>query len=558
MCRIVFGVWLVITLLPGYKACATQYAFRVVFSDKNNTPYSLSSPSAYLSPRALARRTLQGISVDSTDIPVNPNYIDSVLHLTGGKFHEASRWLNLCIVLLSDSSQIHALDGKPYISNTKLVGVYGADLHRRSGNTGSSNPYLFLKTTDTGAAYYGNTWTQTNLVNGNYLHDNGFDGAGKLIAVLDAGFVGANAHSGLTSLWSSGRVVDSYDFTFANTNIFQQDGHGTEVLSTMAGDVPGVYVGAAPAASYALYLTEYEPGDQPLEMYNVLCASERADSIGADIITISLGYDLFDNPFIFEEDFPDLDGKTTIAAVAANMATKKGMLFVATAGNDGSPQIPGWGNHILTPGDADSALTIGAVDQTGTPASLSGYGPNAAGQIKPDVCGLGYNAAIFNAAGGYTSGNGTSFSTPQIAGWAACLWEANPKATPYQIRQAIIKCASSYSNPGPQLGYGVPNFQCTFQALNVKEIPPVSAAHRLIAVPNPFVEGIELFIWSDTNQDASVKIMDIAGKTAISVNIHLVIGSNKATISAPQLPAGRYVVRVNSATTQDIIKIEKL
>lgn len=560
MWRKVIGAWLVIAFLLCHRATASQYCFQVTFTDKNNTPYSLSSPLAYLSSRALLRRTTQGITIDSADLPVNATYIDSVLTLTGGVFHESSRWLNLCVILLSDSSQILHLAGISFISDVKLVGYYPTDLHHRSsnnpGHTAAAPPAH--KTTTYNATYYSGTWDQTHIVNGDYLHDNGFRGQGKLIAVMDAGFINSNANPGFDSLRSSGRILDSFDFVWHDNNVLQQDDHGSLVLSTMAGYWPGTFVGTAPLAEYALYLTEDNYLDQPVEMDNMLCASERADSLGADIITESLGYDLFNYPPGAGLVFADIDGKTTIAAKAANMATKKGMLFVATAGNDGSPIIPGWGNHILTPGDADSALTIGSTDITGTPAPSTGYGPNAAGQVKPDVCGMGHTATILTPPG-TGGGDGTSFSTPQIAGWAACLWQANPTATPYQLRQAIIKCASSYSSPGLQLGYGVPDFACTEQILNVTFIPsPFTTANWVLATPNPFNDELNISVNPGNDGYVDFMLTDIAGRKLFSSHHYYYKGYNQPElISLPALPKGLYILRAVSASSQQVIKLVK-
>ena len=551
-----------IALLLTNRATASQFAFQITFTDKNNTPYSLSDPLVYLSSRALARRSIQGIAIDSTDLPVNQTYVDSVLVLTGpgSVLHETSRWLNMCMILLPDSASILNLAGKSFISNITLVGYYATDLHRNSATTGtSSNAAPAKRTTNTDSDYYGDTWLQTLMVNGNFLNDNGYKGEGKLIAVLDAGYIGTNTLPGFDSMWFSGRVVDMYDFTFRNTEVFLQADHGTEVLSTMAGYVPDTFVGTAPFAMYALYVSEYNPDDQPLELDNMICASERADSLGADVITESLGYDIFDYPPGSGQVFAtDLDGKTTVAAKAANIATKKGMLFVATAGNDGSP-ISGWGNHIMTPGDADSALTIGSVDGSEDASSFSGYGPNAAGQIKPDVCGMGEGAYTFSSGGGYTTPAGTSISTPQIAGWAACLWQANPNATPYQIRQAIIKCANHYSDPGPQLGYGVPNFQCTEQALNVKDTPPpFSKTIWVIAAPNPFSDEIKLLVSPNESQDVQFTIVDMTGKEVASLQLFLYQGYNTPiTIPAQELPAGIYILKAVSTTQEQVVKLEK-
>ena len=563
MCRRAIGVWLVIAFLLGDTATASQFAFQITFTDKNNSPYSFSSPLVYLSARSLARRSTQGIALDSTDLPVNPAYVDSVITLTGGVFHETSRWLNMCMILLSDSSQILNLAGKPFISNIKLVGYYATNLHRSSNTTGTTASNTTAKKTTSGdATFYGNTWPQTQLVNGNYLHDNGYKGQGMLIAVLDAGYIGTNILPGFDSMWFSNRVVDMYNFTFHESDVFFQDNHGTEILSTMAGYVPDTFVGSAPMAMYALYVSEYDVNpldDEPLELDNMISAAERADSLGADVITESLGYDLFTYPpgsgMVFATD---LDGKTTVGAKAANMATKKGMLFVATAGNDGSP-IAGWGNHILTPGDADSALTIGSVDVTGTSSSFSGYGPNAAGQVKPDVCGMGEGAYTFNSGGGYAQPPGTSISTPQIAGWAACLWQANPTATSYQIRQAIIKCASHYTSPGVQIGYGVPNFQCTEQVLNINDTPsPFSKAIWVVPSPNPFYDELKLFVSPNGDQKVDFTMFDMTGKKVYAFEKFLYKGFNfPMTLPTQNLPAGIYILKAVSPTQQQTLKVEK-
>ena len=555
--RKVIGVWLLISFLLCEQATATQYAYQVTFTDKNNTPYSLSSPLTYLSARAMARRTMQGIAVDSTDLPVNRKYIDSVLTLTGGKFHEASRWLNMCVILLSDSSQIHTLDGISFVSSTKMIAFYTGALHRTGQTTGGTSLSMsrsVQRTTSGDGSFYSNTWNQTLMVHGNALYDQGYTGAGKLIAVLDAGFLGTDTHPGFDSLWTNGRVLDEHNFTLDTDYVFSYDTHGTSVLSTMAGYVPGTFVGCAPRASYALYVTEDDSSEQPIELVNMLCGAERADSLGADIITSSLGYNIFDNPaynFTFATDF---DGKTTTAAKAANMATKKGLLFVASAGNEGGDS---W-NMILTPGDADSAITIGSVDITETNAANSGYGPNAAGRVKPDVCTLGQPANVFTQTD-YGAEDGTSFSTPQIAGWAACLWQQTPAAIPAQIRLAIIKCASEYTTPGTQIGYGIPNFECTSQLLNVRDTPPpFTPANWVIATPNPFAGQVTLAVSPNSSGNVDFQLMDMAGKEIFSARYYLDKGYNTPfSIYIPELPVGIYVLKAISATQHEVLKLEK-
>ncbi len=150
--------------------------------------------------------------MDSTDLPVNASYIDSVLTLTGGIFHESSRWLNLCVVLVSDSAAMHALDGKPFISNVKMVAYYPTYLHMKPSHGGGVTGGTSTGTNSTTASdtyYYGSAWGQTALVNGNSLYDMGYQGDGKLIALLDAGFSGTDIHPGFDSLWAHNRVLDT-------------------------------------------------------------------------------------------------------------------------------------------------------------------------------------------------------------------------------------------------------------------------------------------------------------------------------------------------------------
>lgn len=541
MCRKLILSFLVLLFLTD-AANAIQFAYQVNFTDKNGT-LTFSDSLTFLSPRAMARRNNFGITLDSTDLPVTRAYVDSVLTLTGGKIHATSKWLNLCVILVNDSTQIHALAGKSFISSVKLVGYYTGILHKSAQkNT------LFAKATS-GAAYYGLTWPQTNIVNGNYLHDLGYKGQGKIIAVVDGGFIATNTHRGFDSMRSSGRLVDVHNFTNDTTYVFDYDNHGTEVLSTMAGYVPDTFVGSAPLASYALYVTE-DAGEQPIELLNLLFGAERADSIGADVISSSLGYNTFDDPaydFVFATDF---DGKTTIAAKAANMATKKGILFVTSAGNEGNSS---W-QKVLTPGDADSALTIGSVDITGVNPTNSGYGPNAAGHIKPDVCGMGQNAAVFNSTD-FSSTSGTSLSTPEIAGFATCLWQASPHSTPAQIRQAIRQCASRYTTPGNQIGYGIPNFQCAASALNVIDTPIPGSSELLTLMPNPTSNDIILTLSLAAAGTVDFRLIDITGRTVMSFSDHFQKGLNSpVAYNVRRLTTGMYMLKVSTGGQQQVIK----
>lgn len=552
MCRKFFLLALSLFIFQA-DLFGVQYAYQVNFTNKNGTVL-FSDSLSFLTTRAMARRVRQGIALDSTDLPVVQAYIDSTLTLTGGILHEVSHWLNLCVILLPDSTLIHRLDGKSFISSVQLVAYYPSFLHYSPLHNGSpGNNLQAARTTSVDPVYYGSTWVQTLLVKGNYLSDLGYQGAGKIIAIVDAGFLDANTNPGFDSLWANGRVVDMHNFTYDTSYVFGWDEHGMTVLSTMAGYVPDTFVGSAPKASYALYITEDDNSEQPIELINMLCGAERADSIGADIISSSLGYNTFDDPAYNFVYATDLDGKSTIVAKAANLATKKGMLFVTSAGNEGGDS---W-NYILTPGDADSALTIGSVYSTGVNAANSGYGPNAAGQIKPDVCAMGEGPSVF-IGNIYGSEDGTSFSTPQIAGWAACLWEAAPSATPWQIRHAIDECANHYSTPGNQIGYGIPDFSCTATALNILDTPLPGINQFKIIVPNPLTNQLIITLSAPQEETVSFRLFDITGREVMHFSNSFKMGWNTPiSYDIASLPKGLYLLKAVSPNGREVMKLVK-
>lgn len=535
MCRGWILCFVGLLILSVTAIAQPQYGFRISFTDKAGTTHSLTNPIGYLSQRAIDRRTAQNISIDSTDLPVSPAYMDSVLTLTGGKLHMTSKWFNYTVILLNDSSDILTLQGKPFIDTIAYIAYYPLGLHK----PGKEAPPVQKKTTGS-ALYYGDAWQQTSLVRGDYLHDIGRKGEGKLIAVLDEGFEGVDTGPAFDSLMNSTRLIDQYNYRDAVSNVFMNGLHGTTSLSTLAGNLPGTYVGTAPYADYALYITEIQGSEQVIEMDNIVAASERADSVGADIITISLGYDRFNLPTMFSLTYADIDGKTTIAAKAANMATTKGILFVASAGNEGG----GSWNYILTPGDADSAITVGSVGLDRVPANNSGYGPNSSGRIKPDVCMVGQPASVMRNGPNPLLSSGTSWATPQLAGWAACLMQTSTTLTPYQVRIAIQKSAHVYNNPGVQLGYGVPNFHTALDYLNIEELPKMPDNGNWLTVsPNPFEEQLTIRVYSERKSTVEISLTDVTGRVIFSTSADASTGVRTIQPEMPELTPGIYFLK---------------
>jgi len=535
-----FGVVLALACSFGASAQNQQYAFLVQFGDKNATTLSLDAPSAFLSPRALERRIRYNIAVDSTDLPVVASYTASVLQLTNGKLHVTSRWQNSIVVLIADSASILSLNALPFVTGFKKVAYYPSGLHfvlppPDTAATGG-------KPTGFDASYYQNAWTQIHLCQGEYLHNKGYRGSGKLIAVIDVGFSGADTIRAFDSLRQQNRIVDTRNFVLDTSFVFGYNQHGTQVLSCMASVVPGTHVGTAPDAAYALYLTDDAATEQIIEESNFLAAAERADSLGADVITTSLGYNTFDNP-ADDHSYSDLDGNTTIAARAANAAVRKGVFVLASAGNEGQTS---W-QHILTPGDADSVMTVGAVNSARQHAAFSGSGPNAANVLKPDVCGMGVQASVYGSNGNVVTSNGTSFSTPIIAGLSACLMQAVPNLQPLEIRALIDSYCDSFSTPSYTRGYGVPDFMKSLDHVTAINDIPTKPAAALSVYPNPSRGTFRLLGKGYLYYD----LMDTGGR---------LLKSGKAIagqeIDITDMAAGLYLLRVRNDRQIQTFKVQ--
>jgi subtilisin family serine protease len=549
MHRLILILFCLLLAVEG-SAAPPQYAFRITFTDKQGSP-ALSANPAWLSARSLARRANFGIALDSTDRPVSPRYIDSVLRLNGAVLHNTSRWLNHCVILLEDSSRILQLSGKPYISDIAWIGYFGSGLHQRVAK--AENPKFGLELGAQSLAkvtgsplYYGSSYTQTSFVNGDYLHDQGFRGEGKLIAVLDEGFTGVDTHSGFDSLRQQGRLLETYNFRINSPNVFTSGAHGTGCMSTIGGYLPGTYVGSAPKAQFALYATEDGSfTDAIYELDNLIAAIERADSIGADVISASVVYNIFISPLSYAFTKPELDGHTTIVARAVNMAVAKGIFYTSSAGNEGG----NFWNYLDSPGDADSALTIGSVNTLRAPSSFSSPGPSASGRIKPDVCLLGEPATIFGGSNNIFNSSGTSYAAPQAAGYAACLMQAFPKATPCQIREAIIRSADSFASPSARRGYGVPNFRNVYQALSV-ESP--AGADLLEVRPNPFWTSFMVKLPAAASV-ADISVTDISGRKVVH-SAHR-DGSLLTIDMDPSLPDGLYLLIAVIDGKRQVVKL---
>ena len=458
-----------IFIISDSSAQVTRYIIKL--KDKGGSPYSFSNPLAYLSQRAIDRRTRYNIPIDSFDIPVTPSYITQIRNVPNVTILNVSKWLNSVTIQTSDTNAINTINGFSFVQSTG-----GIALRMAPGNNNlidkfqqeniSQSLHAARVTGITGDYYnYGATsLSEIGLHNGQFLHDVGLRGQGMQIAMLDNGFNNytLSSYHAFDSFNTNGHVYDTWNYVFHQQNILNDGSHGMSCFSTIVANIPGQFVGMAPLANFELYQTEDNTSEYPIEEHNWACAAERADSCGADVISTSLGYNTFDAPLTnLSHTYADMNGHTTMAAIAANIAAKKGILVFAAAGNEGTSS---W-YYILTPADGDSVIAVGAVNTSGVVAGFSSYGPASSGQIKPDVASIGSNAIIQTAGGGVGLSNGTSFACPKMAGLATCLWQGFPEFNNIKIRTALWQAGSIASSPDTRMGYGIPNMKLAFSNL---------------------------------------------------------------------------------------------
>jgi serine protease AprX len=426
----------------------TRYLVR--FKDKGSNTHTIANPAGYLSQRAINRRTRYNIPIDSTDLPVTARYLDSIRSVPNVTILNVSKWLNQVSILTTDPAAITKINSFPFVISAAPLAARFDMIPRKNSKFGEEADGRIM------ADYfnYGMSAGQITIHNGNFLHNIGLRGQGMIIGVLDAGFYNYTTLKSFDSINANGQVLGTYDFVKNETSVVEDFAHGMSVLSIMAANVPGTFIGSAPKASYYLFRTEDAATEYPIEEHNWVVGAERVDSAGGDVINSSLGYTTFDNA-TFNHSYADMNGDTTIAAKGADLAAKKGILVVNAAGNDGNAA---W-HYLGTPADGDSVLAVGAVSVSGAVASFSSYGPSSDGQVKPDVASVGQGTVIQLTNNNIGTGNGTSYASPNMAGLATSLWQGFQEASNMRIIRVLRETGNKVANPDDRVGYGIPDLR---------------------------------------------------------------------------------------------------
>jgi serine protease AprX len=516
-----------------------NYFYRVYFTDKGYDNPAYSDPLLLLSQRAISRRQKAGITVpDFRDLPVNQNYLDTI-SARGFTLHCKSHWMNTALFKTVESADTGLLLNLPFVKNVKVV--------RRPATKGISVDKLLVESSQNGPPPFDNP---VSILNGQTLHNAGYNGKGILIAVLDGGFDQADLISSIDHLRARQGIKATYDFVLGNSFVYGYHNHGTAVLSVLAGLSDGEIEGSAPGADFCLIRTEDTFSEFPVEEDYWAAGAEYADSIGADIISSSLGYFQFDDPTM-NYKFSDMNGHTTFVTMAAEAAASKGILVVSSAGNErGTP----W-QRIIAPTDGDSVLSAGAVDGYDIIASFSSAGPSADGRIKPDNVAQGVSVPVQVQETSFTRSNGTSFSCPLLSGICACAMQAVPQALNMDIVKSLHKNGDKAANPDSLYGYGLPDMVKTIESLeNMYLTTPQNEA---VIGPNPFTDNLRV-VFREPPGSIEMGIYNITGNAIVRRSYPDYISRTLDIDDLANCGQGLYFIKLKTADKTVVFKITRI
>ena len=273
--------------------------------------------------------------------------------------------------------------------------------------------------------------------------DTGYDGAGSTVAIIDTGIDGN--HSSLDDhdddpLTNDPKVIGFYDpvnnpSLTNGTEVFAYDdqGHGSHCAGTTAGTGAPTYehIGMAPQASLVgvKVLDAGGSGSFATVMAGMEWTVENRYKFNIRAASMSLG-----GPGAIEWTSSEEDSVNRYA----NEMVRAGIaLFIAAGNTFVSAQIG-------TPGSAEDAITVGALDKNSAIAVYSSQGPTEEGRVKPNIAYVGSNvmSVAFNTGDQYTDMSGTSMATPGAAGVAALMLQANPDLSPFDIRNIMQETAT--------------------------------------------------------------------------------------------------------------------
>jgi len=427
----------------------------IYLTDKGpNTYQMLSHPQSLVTQRSIDRRMKTKSAndvVDNSDIPIYNLYAEIISEKVNSLRHQI-KWFNAISAEVT-KSQIEELSSLNFVKQIELVEIYKKNREDQLVTDQLSQQICYTDAVD--SMNYGSSLTQMSLIKANLVHNQGIYGQGVMIANFDVGFRN-QTHEVFTTLPM--KIPNQYDFYRHQQgagNVQLSSSHGTETLSLNGGYKPGQLISPAFKSTYIVARTEVDSFERPLEMDNWVAASQWADSLGADVISSSLGYLDFDAGYP-SWTWSDMNGRTMVVTNGADLAADHGIVVCNSAGNNGNNALH---NTLIGPADGDSVFTIGSVTSTGVRSSFSSVGPttDVPARIKPDVMAMGSNNRVATVGSNttYVNGSGTSYSCPMTAGVVGQVLSANKTLTNMQVMGIMKKFASNSASPNNLMGWGI-------------------------------------------------------------------------------------------------------
>jgi subtilisin family serine protease len=530
-----------------FEASASEKMW-IYFTDKDNSGQNIT-----LDDKAIQRRLKVGIEESWYDRPVAQSYISTMEEL-GAVIHNKSRWLN-AVSITTYGNELNEISALPFVKNIEPVAVYKKN-KREFSQLQFSRRLSVIDSLD-----YGYAQEQIEQINCHTAHQAGYTGQGIRVLILDTGF---NTER---SVFDSLTIIDEWDFinndgnTANESNDYSsQHNHGTMVFSTLAGYDPGNLIGPAFGAEFLLAKTEDVPNESQVEEDNYVAALEWGEQLGADIMSSSLGY-------LDWYSYCDMDGNTGVTTIAVDIATSLGMLCITSAGNWGTSSPPPnpcdtLYYYISAPADADSVISVGAVNSNGEIASFSSHGPTYDGRIKPEVCAQGVSTWCVDAnSDSYRTASGTSISAPLVSGAAAVILSAHPDWTPMEVREAMMMTADRVDNPDNNYGYGVIDVMAAIDyELSVIDENNIPDEFLILNVyPNPFNPTTTIRFSVEARHASLLQVFDITGRLVETIeNDKLLPGEHAYTWDASGLSSGIYFVQLKTPSGRITQKITYL
>ena len=425
-----------------FNSFLSQEKYWIYLTDKDGVEFN---PHSYFDQKAINRRIKNKVPLNHiTDRPLRTDYQNKIARIADSVCGH-TRWFNAIACKLTPQQflEIQNLnfvkEVTPMITETVFAdGNSYKELHK--GEQGLLEGQI--------ASMHGKEFTKKGLT-----------GKGIRICIIDAGFPEVNTSSIYKHIRDNNRILKTWDFKKNKPDVYKYNSHGTKVLSCIAGKTDGVFIGLAIDSEFLLARTERILYEGDAEEEDWLMAIEWADKNGADIVNSSLGYTSARH-FI-----EDMDGKTCIISKAGNLAARKGILVINAAGNDGDGN---W-KYIGAPADADSVLSIGGINPwTGLHTAFSSYGPTADHRLKPNLSAFGHVIGYGPGVGVHET-QGTSFSSPLVAGFAACAWQSDTTLTNMELFKKLEESANLHPYFDYAHGYGVPQATYFTDPLNGTE-----------------------------------------------------------------------------------------